>query len=298
MKGSRLRRSPIADKSNSEPTNLKHDAVLGLVWSLAVCAVIAQISYPLVSGVLRDRVTVAVVVLLVATSLMHAWLARGTRWTFVLFAATAGIGLIAEMVGTATGFPFGSYVYATGRLGPDIVGVPAVVPLAWTAGFYPIWCAVAYVLARTGLSRQRQSLHRIAFAAAGMVGWDLYLDTQMVTAGQWTWTSGSSGLPGIPSIPLTNYLGWFVTALAMAVIVEMVGGRCNPRPATGRPVSDRAPVVLFVWTWLGSALAHAVLLDGDELRYSAIYGFCVMGLVGVPLTAIWIRESGWVSVRA
>ncbi|MCJ0904201.1 carotenoid biosynthesis protein [Rhodococcus sp. ARC_M6] len=265
--------------------------MLGFVWGLVGCAVTAQIYYPLAVGMSRDRVTVAVVVLLAAASLAHALLSRGPGWTLVMFTATAGLGLVAEMVGTATGYPFGSYMYATDRLGPDILGVPAVVPLAWTAGFYPIWCAVTYVLERSRLSPQRKPMHRIAATALGMVDWDLYLDTQMVTDGQWIWTSDRSGLPGIPSIPFTNYLGWFVTVLVMAVAVELIGRRCSSRRSESRSVSDTAPLVLFVWTWLGSALAHAVLLDGDELRYSAIYGLGVMGLVGVPLVMTWIREG-------
>lgn len=298
MTDSGLRRPTLAREPNAVPTERKSSVLLGFVWGLVGCAVIAQILYPLAVGMSRDRVTVAVVVLLAAASLAHAWLSRGPEWTLVLFAATAGLGLVAEIVGTATGYPFGSYLYATDRLGPDIVGVPAVVPLAWTAGFYPIWCAVTYVLERSRLSPPRKSIHRIVVTALGMVGWDLYLDTQMVTDGQWTWTSDSSGLPGIPSIPFTNYLGWFITALVMAVAVELIGRRCSSRRTEVRSISDAAPLVLFVWTWLGSALAHAVLLDGDELRYSAIYGLCVMGLVGVPLVVTWIGEWRRVVVRA
>ncbi len=125
-----------------------------------------------------------------------------------------------------------------------------------------------------------------------MVGWDLYLDTQMVTDGQWTWTSDAPGLPGIASIPVTNYLGWFGTALLMAVVVEIVDRRTRARRPAGPRMPDTAPLVLFVWTWLGSAFAHAALLDGAELRYSAVYGFCMMGAVGVPLlwTLTWRRE--------
>ncbi|WP_092804854.1 carotenoid biosynthesis protein [Rhodococcus globerulus] len=271
---------------------------IALVWGLVACALIAQIIYPLVSGDSRDGVTVAVVALLAAASIVHAVIARGPAWTSLLFAATAGLGLVAEMIGTATGFPFGSYFYATDRLGPDILGVPAVVPLAWTAGFYPIWCAVGYVLERTRASPKWQSRQRIVITAAGMVGWDLYLDTQMVTDGQWTWTSGNPGLPGIPSIPFTNYLGWFATALIMAVVIEYVGKRFDTRRKYGPRVSDAAPVVLFMWTWLGSALAHAALLDGDELKSSAIYGFCAMGVVGIPLAWMWTWKPREDSVTA
>ncbi|NIL74482.1 MULTISPECIES: carotenoid biosynthesis protein [Rhodococcus] len=263
-----------------------------LVWGLVAAAIASQITYPLVSGTGRDLVTVAVVGFLASAVLAHAVVTRGVAWASVLFATTAGIGILAEIVGTATGFPFGSYFYATGRLGPDILGVPAVVPLAWTAGFYPIWCAVGYVLDRSGMTEGRRRRHRVVATAVGMVGWDLYLDTQMVTDGQWTWTSDIAGLPGIPSIPVSNYLGWLGTALIMAAVIDVVGDRIAVRRAADSRMSDTAPLVLFVWTWLGSALAHSVFLAGDELRFSAIYGFCAMGIVGIPFLVALRREVG------
>lgn len=271
--------------------------MIRLVWALVAAAVLAQIAYPLASGTTRDGVTVTVVVLLAAAALLHAVIKRGPVWTLVLLGATAGLGLAIEMLGTATSFPFGSYFYATDRLGPDIAGVPVVIPLAWAAGFYPVWCAVSYVIERSRVSPDRRSAYRIVIAAIGMVGWDLYLDTQMVTAGQWTWTSGNPGLPGIPSIPYTNYLGWILTALLMAALVEFVGRRVDTSPTADPRISDAAPLVLFLWTWLGSALAHAVFLEGDELHYSAFYGFCVMGVVGIPLVATWLRQRREVPVK-
>lgn len=266
---------------------------------LAGCAIAAQIVYPLVTGSTRDMVTVAVVAFLAAAAITHAVVARGPKWASVLFVGTAGLGLIAEMIGTATGFPFGSYYYATDRLGPDLFGVPAVVPLAWTAGFYPVWCAVTHILERTATSTAKASAQRILLTSVGMVGWDLYLDTQMVTDGQWTWTSPIAGLPGLPSIPVSNYLGWFLVALVMATIVEAASRKfglgLEPRsdrsPAEARHISDVAPLGLFLWTWLGSALAHSVFLSGPELRYSAIYGFVVMGVVGFPLVWTWVART-------
>ncbi|PTR28740.1 putative membrane protein [Rhodococcus sp. OK519] len=269
-----------------------------LVWALVGCALAAQITYALVSGGSRDTITVAVVVLSAAAVLVHASVSRGLAWAVVLLATTAGLGLVAEMIGTATGFPFGSYFYAVDRLGWDIGGVPVVVPLAWTAGFYPIWCAVTYVLERSRTTVVRPAILRTVITAAGMVGWDLYLDTQMVTDGQWTWTSAAAGLPGIPSIPFTNYLGWFGTALVMAGVVEFVGRRVGVRSDALPRVPDTAPLVLFVWTWLGSAFAHALLLEGPELRYSAIYGFGVMALAGIPLLWTLIRRREPLPVTA
>ena len=152
------------------------------------------------------------------------------------------------------------------------------------------------------------SVRRVALTAVSMVGWDLYLDTQMVTDGHWTWTTPIPGLPGIPSIPMSNYLGWFLVSLLMASIIE-AATRLLPRTtiestatetaAHAGTGSDTVPIVLFMWTWLGSAFAHAVLLSGGEMHYSAIYGFVVMGVIGIPVLRSLIvdrRRAGSASV--
>ncbi|MEV6098864.1 carotenoid biosynthesis protein [Nocardia sp. NPDC051981] len=233
----------------------------------AVLLVLMQIAYPLSHGVVRDRVTVAVVLLSLGTALVHAGVTHGVRWAVGLLAIVSGIGFGAEALGIATGFPFGSYDYASGRLGPELLGVPLIVPLAWTGGLYPVW-VVAGILVRGAAGR-------ISLTALGAVGWDLFLDPQMVADGRWTWRSTVAGLPGLGQIPVTNYAGWFAVALAMAGLLEW-WDRTAPDTGAARMV----PVALFLWTWLGSTLAHAVFLG---LPISAGYGFCGLGLLGIPL---------------
>ncbi|MEU1431288.1 carotenoid biosynthesis protein [Nocardia sp. NPDC005746] len=233
----------------------------------AVLLVLVQISYPLTHGVGRDRVTVAVVLLSAGAALTHAAVTRGVRWASGLLVIVSGIGLVAEVVGTATGIPFGGYDYASGRLGPEVLGVPVVVPLAWTGGLYPVW-VVAGMLARNAAGR-------ISLTAAGAVGWDLFLDPQMVADGQWTWRSPIPGLPGLAEIPLSNYLGWFAVA---AVMAGLLAGWDRTAPGSG--AARVVPVAVFGWTWLGSTLAHAVFLG---LPVSAVYGCCGLGVLGIPL---------------
>ncbi|MFZ2176286.1 MAG: carotenoid biosynthesis protein [Rhodococcus sp. (in: high G+C Gram-positive bacteria)] len=249
---------------------------------LAAAAVTAQIAYPLVEGGPRDVLTIAVVTLLAAASITHATITRGADWAVGLVLVTAGLGLCSEVIGTATGIPYGCYQYSVERLGPAVAGVPLVVPLAWTAGFYPVWCAASR-LARGGLPRT-------ALTTIGVVGWDLYLDPQMVTDGQWSWCNTDAGLPGIEQIPLTNYAGWLVVAALMALVMDLVDRRSTaPTDPTDRQ-RDAVPLGLFLWTWLGSALAHSVFLTAPELRHSAIYGGIAMGILGVPLVVTLMRS--------
>ena len=240
---------------------------------LAVAAVGTQISYPLTHGDARDGVSIAVVLLWAASCAVHAATTRGKWWMIGLLVVTAGGGLLVEILGTATGVPFGSYTYASGRLGPELAGVPLLIGAAWTAGAYPAWCAAERLAQRRGV--------RVVLAAVGLAAWDLYLDPQMVADGRWHWAPGSTALPGLAGIPLSNYVSWLLTALAMALALSAL-----PRSARGH--SDAVPIGLYLWTWLGSGLAQVAFLG---LPVSAAYGFLAMGVLGVPL--LWnLRRAG------
>ncbi|MEU7633911.1 carotenoid biosynthesis protein [Nocardia sp. NPDC049220] len=254
-------------------------ALFELSVACAMLTVAAQIGYPLTSGDGRDRITIAVVLLSAGTALTHATATRGLRYaTGVLL--VAGIGLLTEVVGTATGVPFGCYGYAVDRLGPALLGVPLVVATAWIGGLYPVWVVAGAV--------SRRTTARITLTALGAVGWDLFLDPQMVADGQWTWCDAGSGLPGLEQIPFSNYLGWFGVALVMAGLLA-VWERAAPAgcPVRGRGFGLAVPGAMFLWTWLGSALAHAAFLG---LPYSACYGLVGMGVLGIPLLVVLPRS--------
>lgn len=236
--------------------------------------VAAQVCYPLTAGAQRDLVTVAVVVLLASACVTHAVATRGARWASGLVLITVGGGLLAEYAGTATGIPFGSYVYTTGgALGWELGPVPLVIGPAWTFGTYLAWCAAQAVLAEP-----RRGVATVLVAAWGLASWDLYLDPQMVADGRWSWTGAGPGLPGVPEVPLSNYAGWLLVALALCTGIH----RMDRAWGGPRPNDDGLPRALFCWTWLGSALAHATFLD---LPASAGYGLTGMGLIGIPVLA-------------
>lgn len=242
-----------------------------LALTLGCVGVAAQIVYPLTAGTMRDLVTIAVVVLLAGACVAHAAATRGARWAAGLVLITAGGGLLVEFVGTITGFPFGSYLYtADGALGPELGAVPLLIGPAWTFGSYPAWCAAQALI---GPGRATAT---VLVAAWGLASWDLYLDPQMVADGRWVWLNPGPGLPGVPEVPLSNYAGWLVVALVFGLSLSALDRARRTPP----PRHDTLPLVLFCWTWLGSALAHAVFLG---LPASAFYGLVGMGLVGAPL---------------
>jgi uncharacterized membrane protein len=238
--------------------------------ALAGATVLAQVAYPLVGGIARDRLTIATVVLFFAASVSHAWLWRGPRFAAALVAVTAGGGLAVELAGVHLGLPFGAYAY-TGRLGPQLAGVPLVIPLAWTMMGYP-----ALVVGR------RITAHPLGgpvVAGAALATWDLFLDPQMVDAGLWLWLGGG---PTLLDIPLSNFAGWLVTATLMMAALWRIA------PAAG---DDRVPIALYLWVYASSVLAHLAFLG---LPGSALVGGIGMGVIVVALVRALVvpRRAG------
>ena len=237
-----------------------------LPWALLGALVLTQIGYPLSSGDVRAGLTVVTVVLGCLLSVSHALLTRGARAAAALVATAALGGFAVEAVGVATGFPFGTYDYS-GQLGPKILGVPLIIPLAWTWMAWPAW------LAATRLATGRPA--RVLLAAAGLAAWDLFLDPQMVAEGYWSWRDAVPALPGVPGIPVGNYLGWLGFALVLMLALGYAAGG-----AAASPGADLPMIVLWFWTYASSVLAHAVFLG---LPASAAWGGIGMGLLVVPL---------------
>jgi putative membrane protein len=235
---------------------------------LAGAGVLAQIAFPLVHGEQRAHLTLAIVVLFAATALCHAALTRGPYVLLVLIVSTVGLGFVVEAVGVATGVPFGTYGYG-GRLGPKLLDVPVVVAFAWTMLAWP-----AALVARRLV---RRFAARVVLGGVALAAWDLFLDPQMVHEGYWRWADGARALPGVPTVPLTDYAGWLLVATAISYVLQ--------RALQGAPeADDRIPCALYVWTWASSTLALAVFLG---LPAAAAYGGVAMGAVAVPLLRRW-----------
>jgi putative membrane protein len=244
-----------------------------MAWVLLGALVLAQIAYPLTEGDARAGLTVATVLLGYLLSVSHALFTRGPRAAAALVATATLGGFAVEAVGVATGFPFGTYDYG-GRLGPKLLGVPLIIPLAWTWMAWPAW------LAALRLARSRPA--RVALAACGLAAWDLFLDPQMVAEGYWTWRDPTPALPGVPGVPIGNYLGWLGFALLLMAALSAAAGRSATTPMR----EDRPLLALWFWTYASSVLASAVFFG---LPASAIWGGVLMGAVVLPL-AVRLRR--------
>jgi len=210
----------------------------------------AQIVYGL--GSRSPAATRALVGLMLGTSALEA--RRAGEGRAVVAAGAVGFG--AELVGVATGRPFGHYHYSS-RLGPRVGGVPLLAAAAWAMMARPAWVVASM------LTRRRS--RRIVLAAGALTAWDVFLDPRMVREQYWSWPGGGR----YEGVPASNFGGWMLTGL-------LVFGAYS-RLACER-ATDEA-LVLYVWTWLGEAFANAALWERPRV---AAAGGAAMGAFAVP----------------
>lgn len=133
-------------------------------------------------------------VILLAARIKH-------NWKFYAFCITGFfIGMGAEWIGVHTGFLFGDYYYGP-NLGPTWYGVPYIIGINWIM-LTIISAAIA----------DKTKFHWIMKALIGtalMVVLDVLIEPVAVASNYWIWNG---------EIPLSNFVGWFGTALLIQIL--------------------------------------------------------------------------------
>lgn len=203
--------------------------------------------------------------LLFAFSTAHATQTRGALRASQMLAVAFAIALTMEYLGSKHGLIFGAYRY-TELLGPKVLGqVPLIVPLAWFMMLYPSW-AVAGTLTSSPLSRT-------LLAAGAMTAWDLSLDPRMVADGAWVWED--PGALHYFGIPLSNFVGWFITAW----LIYLAWLTIDRAPQPTHLSAAALPVLAYAIVWVGESVANALFWGGPTI---AVCVFLAMGLFAVP----------------
>lgn len=129
--------------------------------------------------------------------------------------AVGALGLIVELVGLSTGFPFGRYRY-TDAWAPTIVlpgdlRFPVFLPVAWVMMVASSWCLVASV------SRiDSRWTHAVIVGFVASVA-DLVMEPIIVhRLRYWGWLDGGP-LPG--HVPVWNFVGWFVVSFLAGTLL-------------------------------------------------------------------------------
>lgn len=259
------------------------DHKLRLPVALTVVTVLAQIAYPLAPDRWVGGLSVLTVLAFAGASTTHAVAVFGRPWAGRLVLVVLPGAFAAEVLGVATGFPFGHYSYSH-RLGPLLAGVPLLVPLAWLMMAYP--CLLLGRLLVAGRLRSPARVFAVgAIAGGALAAWDVFLDPQMVAAHSWTWRDPSPGLPGVTSVPLTNLAGWALAAVLLMTVAEAALAHDGDE-TVARPPAVVVPAVLLGWTWIGSTIGNAVFFDRPAV---AVWGGVLLGAFVAPYL-LQVRE--------
>jgi putative membrane protein len=208
------------------------------------------------------------VVLGAAAILLHAANRFGWGRALGLLAAGALVSLSSELLGTSTGFPFGPYSYTT-LLGYRIGGlVPFPIPLSW---FYMIYASLAI----TGriLPAWNSETSRVAWAfcaGAILTAWDVAMDPAMSKATtHWLWHTDGF----FYGMPLTNWIGWFLTG---SVVARAMLAVVPPERFATQVSPSRLPLVIYA---INGVMPIAICFR-HELWWAGLLGLAAMG---VPL---------------
>lgn len=195
--------------------------------------------------------------------LAHGW---GWRASLIALGIVAALSWGMEALGSATGFPFGSYDY-THRLQPQLFHVPLLIPLAWWMMMGPAW-AVAQ-----SLGQFREGIWRFALLSGlAVTAWDLFLDPQMVAWGLWVWEHPRDLPWGYFGIPWVNYAGWILTGTLITLAVR-------PRPV---PVTGLLFIYLVTWFLESVGLGFFFNMPGPALVGGVVMGgFLALGIWGL-----------------
>ncbi len=240
---------------------------LWIVVAVAAAALIAQsILSPLQTAGSGPGLALGIVFLLwqtLATVFVFWHGARRYGWGILLFfVITQLISNGYENLSISTGFPFGHYHY-THDGAPFIFQVPATIGMAYFDYGYLAWCLASVLVGAGHGGRRSWSLTFVhpAVAAFIMVMWDLVMDPINSTIGRtWIWHDGG----GYNGVPLTNYLGWFLTVWTVYQVFALV---LRGRPGMIREQRSLGywsmPVILYGLTAFSYVLAYALTRNGE-----------------------------------
>ena len=171
---------------------------------------------------------------------------RAVGWIAVLIAYTYAI----EMIGVATGWPYGTFEY-TVSLGPMIGGVPVALPVF----FIPL-VMNAYLLCLLLLGpRASNGWLRLLTVIPTVVAMDVVLDPGAVALGFWDFGGGA-----FYGVPLSNYAGWVLSATVAVVTLDRAFEMAAIRERLANCEFMLDDMVSFVILWGGINLWYGSLV--------------------------------------
>jgi len=114
------------------------------------------------------------------------------------------IGMICEILGVNYGYIFGDYVYLD-NLGTKVLGVPILIGINWIILTFITGSISSYIF-------KKNLKFSILTGAIFMILLDLIIEPVAPLLGFWIFD--------LPSVPLQNYVGWFLIGLATQFVYQ------------------------------------------------------------------------------
>lgn len=255
---------------------MKNGLALKSLWGLV--AIYAAMMFA--DAIWPGSVPVSLLVLfLLAFVLIHG--ALRYRWSgiFVFVLIALVVSNILENVSILTGFPFGHYYY-TDALGAKLFLVPVLIGPAYIGTGYLAWVIGSALVGE--VRRDSSALTVIAtpiIAGGAMVVWDICFDPTLSTIEKfWIWQDGG----GYFGVPLTNYLGWFLTVYLFYQFFALAIRFGFPKGASAA-ASRPAPLTYY----LQAVVTYAVIGLTFVLQFVAGRNTSVTDATG----AIWQTQA-------
>jgi putative membrane protein len=265
-------------------------------WStIGLWAIVALLVANGLAGLLQIPVgalRLAATVLLILFAVWHGVLRYGWVGLLGFFVVAQVISNGFENLSISTGFPFGHYYYPPG-FGAFLFQVPLFIGFSYFSNGYLAWIIANLILdkpeQRLGSWFNRISLPLIATFV--MVMWDVAMDPWRSTVQHiWIWQQGG----GFNGVPLTNYLGWYLTNWVIFQIFTLfLAGRAAPVKRALTP-SFAIPVIVlyalnvltYVTAYLYADNRQVVDRAGETWRVQGVLETSVIvGLFGMLFVA-------------
>jgi uncharacterized membrane protein len=277
-----------------------HKLLWGLVALFAVETAIG-VFYPSLTSTVLQLAT------MIAFMFLHGVLRYGVAGVAAFAVICLVVSNIFENLGVATGFPFGPYHY-TDALGPKLFYVPLMIGPAYLSVGYMAWVLATILAGDVRRGAGAFATFATPFIAAFiMVLWDVSMDPSASTVQKWwIWESGG----GFFGVPISNYLGWFLTVYVFMQLFALYLRARAPVPEQPQPksyfiqaIAMYAIVALgFVLTFLAEGsvtvtdATGAAWLSGDIYETAAMTSLLTMMFVAA-LAAIKVAQDGLIPAK-
>ncbi len=198
----------------------------------------------------------ALAAIFIGSALAHAVVLYGFRRALVLFCICIAMTFVIENIGVATGFPFGHYHFEVDPDLPHVGSIPIIVGPLWFGAGYFSWVVASILL--DGADRRLDRLFNVialpVVAAFVMTQWDLVMDPSESTIARiWIWHDGGANF----GVPLSNYLGWLLTAWLFYQAFALYLRRGTIRWLQGTQRSRKILLIAILF-YVSAGLTHIV----------------------------------------